>query len=60
MSEFWGHRLSIFDIGGQKIQTFGSCGDRPDQMKFPKEMVTGDTNNNDVCSQLKAVQVHYQ
>ena len=31
-SEYWGHRLSIIDIRGQKILTFRSPGDSPDQI----------------------------
>ena len=34
VSECGGHRLSIFDIRGQKIRTFGSRGDSPDQMEY--------------------------
>ena len=53
VSECWGHRLSIFDIRGQKIRTFGSCGDSPDQMKYPKGIATDDTNNIYVSSNHK-------
>ena len=45
VSERWGHRLSIFDIRGQKIRTFGSHGDSPDQMKRPAGIATDDTDN---------------
>ena len=42
VSEWVGHRLSIFDIKGQKIRTFGSRGDGPDQMKCPAGIATDD------------------
>ena len=45
VSESLGHRLSIFDIRGQKIRTFGSCGDSPDQMVNPAGIATDDTDN---------------
>ena len=45
VSEWGGHRLSIFDIRRQKIRTFGSCGDSPDQMIYPKGIATDDTDN---------------
>ena len=50
VSECLGHRLSIFDIRGQKIRTFGSHGDSPDQMKFPAGIATDDTDNIYVSS----------
>ena len=49
VSESWGHRLSIFDIRGQKIR-FGSHGDSPDQMKLPVGIATDDTDNIYVSS----------
>ena len=45
VSENGGHRLSIFDIRGQKIRTFGSRGDSPDQMILPRGIATDDTDN---------------
>ena len=53
VSEFWGNRLSIFDIRGQKIRTFGSHGDSPDQMIYPKGIATDDTDNFYVSSKHK-------
>ena len=53
VSEYSGHRLSIFDIRGQKIRTFGSRGDSPDQMNYPKGIATDDTDNIYVSSSLK-------
>ena len=53
VSEWGGYRLSIFDIRGQKIRTFGSRGDRPDQMILPAGIATDDTDNVYVSSQHK-------
>ena len=36
ISEWGGHRVSIFDKRGQKIRTFGSRGDSPHQMILPR------------------------
>ena len=44
-SEYDGDRLSIFDIRGQKMRTFGSPGDSPDQMIFPAGIATDDADN---------------
>ena len=35
VSEWLGHQIAIFDIREQRIQTFGSHGDSPEQMKLP-------------------------
>ncbi|CAI8020299.1 E3 ubiquitin-protein ligase TRIM71, partial [Geodia barretti] len=40
VSECGGHRVSIFDIRGQKIRTFGSHDDSPDQMIQPAGIAT--------------------
>ena len=53
VSECCGDQLSIFDIRGQKIRTFGSRGDSPDQMKYPKGIATDDTDNIYVSSNHK-------
>ena len=53
VSEFGAHRLSIFDIKGQRIRTFGSPGDSPDQMDFPAGIATDDTDNIYVSSDHK-------
>ena len=53
VSEWGGHRLSIFDIRGQKIRTFGSHGDSLDQMKYPRSIATDDTDNIYVSSDDK-------
>ena len=53
VSECYGHRVSIFDIRGQKIRTFGSRGDSPDQMAFPRGIAIDDTDNIYVSSDHK-------
>ena len=53
VSEYWGHRVSIFDMRGQKIRTFGSCGDNPDQMVNPAGIAIDDTDNIYVSSKHK-------
>ena len=50
VSEWFGHRVSIFDIRGQKIRTFGSRRDSPDQMVYPAGIVIDDTDNIYVSS----------
>ncbi|CAI8009341.1 E3 ubiquitin-protein ligase TRIM71, partial [Geodia barretti] len=50
VSEYLGHRVSIFDIRGQKIRTFGSHGGNPDKMKLPAGIATDDTDNIYVSS----------
>ena len=50
VSECVGHRVSIFDIRGQKIQTFGSHGDSPDQMVQPAGIAIDITDNIYVSS----------
>ena len=50
----WGHRLSVFKIRGQgKIRTFGSRGDRPHEMIYPRGIATNDADDNYVSSQHK-------
>ena len=53
VSELGGHRVSIIDNRGKKIRTFGSRGDSPDQMKFPKGIAIDDIDNIYVSSQHK-------
>ena len=54
VSEWQMNRLSVFDIRGQKIRTFGSCGDSPDQMMIhPAGIATDDTDSIYVSSQHK-------
>ena len=53
VSEWNGHRVSIFDIRGQKIRTFGSRGVSPDQMVCPAGIAIDDTDNIYVSSEHK-------
>ena len=53
VSEWGDHQLSVFDVKGQKIRTFGSHGDRPDQMKYPAGVAVDDTDNIYVSSEHK-------
>ena len=53
VSEWGGHRVSIFDIRGKKIRTFGSRGDSPDQMIEPAGIAVDDMDNIYVSSQDK-------
>ena len=50
VSKCGGHRVSIFDIRGQKIRTFGSRGDNPDQMVYPAGIAIDNTDNIYVSS----------
>ena len=63
VSEHWGHQIAIVDtryhqitychIGGQRIRTFGSCGDSPEQMIFPAGIAIDDMDNIYVTSKHK-------
>ena len=53
VSECLGYRISIFDIRGQRIRTFGSKGNRPEQMEFPRGIAIDDTDNIYVYSNHK-------
>ena len=53
VSEHDGHLVSVFDVGGQRVRTFGSHGDRPEQMKLPRGIAVDDTDNIYVSSQHK-------
>ena len=53
VSECEGHQISIFDIRGQRIRTFGSRGNRPKHMKSPAGIAIDDTDNIYVCSEHK-------
>ena len=50
VSEYWGHRLSVFDIRGQKILQFGQPVDSLDQMECPRVTATDDSDNIYVSS----------
>ena len=53
VSECRAHRLSILDTRGQKIRTFGSRGDSPHQIIFPRCVATDDSGNIYVSSEHK-------
>ena len=53
VSEWGQNKLSIFDIKGQKIRSFGSFGSGPSQMIYPKTIVTDNANNIYVSSDHK-------
>ena len=45
VSEWDGDRVSIIDNRGKKIRTFGSRGDSPDQMIYPRGIAIDDIDN---------------
>ena len=53
VSECQGHQISIFDIRGQRTWTFGSRGNRPEQMDCLEGIAIDDTDNIYVCSKHK-------
>ena len=53
ISECDGHRVSIFDKKGQKIQTFGSHGYSPHQMELPAGIAIDGIDNIYVSSEHK-------
>ena len=53
VNEYLGHSLSILDTRGQKIRTFGSRGDSPHQMIYPRGVATDDSSNIYVSSEHK-------
>ena len=53
VSEYDGHRVSIIDNRGKKIRTFGSLGNSPDQMIYPRGITIDDIDNIFVSSQHK-------
>ncbi len=53
VTESDGHRVSVFDVRGQRVRTFGSHGDRPEQMISPKGMAVDDVDNIYVSSHDK-------
>ena len=53
VSERYDHQVSVFGVGGRKIQSFGSCGDRPEQMICPAGVAVDDTDNIYVSSEHK-------
>ena len=53
VSQWSGEKVSIIDIGRQKIRTFGSRGDRPDRMISPRGITTDSVCNIYVSSENK-------
>ena len=53
VSEHYGRQVSVFDDRGRKIRTFGSRGDRPEQMIYPAGIAVDDTDNIYVSSDHK-------
>ena len=45
VSERSGHQVSVFDVRGRVIRSFGSHGDRPEQMILPAGIAVDDTDN---------------
>ena len=45
VSECDGDRVSVFDVRGRRVRTFGSHGDTPEQMKYPVGIAVDDTDN---------------
>ena len=50
VSECDGDRVSVFDVRGRRVRTFGSRGDMPEQMKYPVGIAVDDTDNIYVSS----------
>ena len=53
ISENQGRQISVFDTRGKKIRTFGSPGDSPEQMKYPRGIAIDNVDNNYVSSNHK-------
>ena len=53
ITECSGHRVSVFDVRGQRVRTFGSHGDRPEQMIEPAGIAVDDVDNIYVSSEHK-------
>ena len=53
VSECGDHQVSVFDVRGRRIQTFGSCGDRPEKMRSPAGVTVDDMDNIYVSSEHK-------
>ena len=45
VSEQGAHKVSVFDIRGKRVRTFGSRGKRPEQMEFPAGIAVDDMDN---------------
>ena len=53
VTEYGGHQVSVFDVRGQRVRTFGSDGDRPEQMQYPAGIAVDDVDNIYVSSEHK-------
>ena len=53
VTEYGGHQVSVFDVRGQRVRTFGSYGDRPKQMVLPAGIAVDDVDNIYVSSEHK-------
>ena len=53
VTEWDGHRVFVFDVRGQRVRTFGSDGDQPEQMMSPAGIAVDDVDNIYVSSQHK-------
>ena len=53
VSECAENQVSVFDVGEQKVRSFGSRGDRPEQMILPAGVAVDDTDNIYVSSKYK-------
>ena len=45
VSENGAHKVSVFDIRGQRVRSFGSRGGRPEQMDYPAGIAVDDMDN---------------
>ena len=53
MSSFINHKVSLLDKEGKEIQTYGSEGNRPDQMRYPAGIAVDSDDNVYVASNHK-------
>ena len=45
VTENGAHKVSVFDIRGKRVRTFGSRGKRPEQMQYPAGIAVDDVDN---------------
>ena len=53
VTKLYRHQMSVLDVRGWWVQTFGSRGERPEQMKYPRGVAIDDTDNIYVSSDHK-------
>ena len=53
VSETQEHRVSVVGVGGKIVRTFGSHGDSPDQMEYPRGIAVDEKDNIYVSSEHK-------